>query len=369
MAPQREWFEKDYYATLGVSREASAKEVTKAYRKLARSLHPDANPGDAVAEARFKEVSAAYGVVGDEDKRREYDEVRARGPMGGFGGAGGFGPTGGMGGQFDLGDLFGGLFGQGDGRGGHASRRGADLETRLTLSFEEAVHGVTTTISLVSDAPCPTCSGSGARPGTNPRTCDACGGRGVQAENQGPFSFSRPCGQCGGRGRMVDDPCGACRGAGVERRPREVKVRIPGGVEDAQRIRLKGRGEPGRGGPAGDLFVVVSVALHGFFERRGADLTLTVPITYPEAVLGAEVSVPTLDDGPVTLKVPAGTRSGRTFRVKGRGVSTRRRTGDLLVTVEVHVPEATTDGERSAVEALADEMGASGGDIRSGLTG
>ena len=374
MAPQREWFEKDYYATLGVSREASAKEVTKAYRKLARRLHPDANPGDAAAESRFKEVSAAYGVIGDDDKRSEYDEVRAMGPMGGFGGPGGrggFGEPGGMGGGYDLGDLFGGLFGQGGGmggRGGQAARRGTDLETRLTLSFEEAVHGITTTINLVSDAPCSTCSGSGARPGTNPRTCDACGGQGVQAENQGPFSFSRPCGQCGGRGRMVDDPCDSCRGAGIERRPRGIKVRIPAGVEDDQRIRLKGRGEPGRGGPAGDLYVVVAVAPHEFFERRGADLTLTVPITYPEAVLGAEVSVPTLDDGPVTLKVPAGTRSGRTFRVKGRGVRTRRRNGDLLVTVEVHVPEATTDGERSAVEALAEAMGAAGGELRNGLT-
>jgi molecular chaperone DnaJ len=375
MAPQREWFEKDYYATLGVSREASAKEVTKAYRKLARRLHPDANPGDAAAEARFKEVSAAYGVIGDDDKRSEYDEVRAMGPMGGFGGPGGqggMGGPGGMGGGFDLGDLFGGLFGQGGGmggRGGQAARRGTDLETRLTLSFEEAVQGITTTINLVSDAPCSTCSGSGARPGTSPRTCDACGGQGVQAENQGPFSFSRPCGQCGGRGRMVDDPCGSCRGAGIEQRPRGIKVRIPAGVEDDQRIRLKGRGEPGRGGPAGDLYVVVAVAPHELFERRGADLTLTVPITYPEAVLGAEVSVPTLDDGPVTLKVPAGTRSGRTFRVKGRGVRTRRRNGDLLVTVEVHVPEATTDGERSAVEALAEAMGAAGGALRNGLTG
>ncbi|MDP6492472.1 MAG: molecular chaperone DnaJ [Acidimicrobiales bacterium] len=371
MAPQREWFEKDYYAALGVSKEASAKEITKAYRKLARKLHPDANPDDAAAEARFKEVSAAYGVVGDDDKRREYDEVRAMGPMGGFGGPGGFSP-GGMGGQFDLGDLFGGLFGQGGGmggRGGHAARRGVDLETRLALSFEDAAHGITTSINLVSDVPCMTCSGSGARPGTRPRTCEACGGQGVQAENQGPFSFSRPCGQCGGRGRMVDDPCGSCRGAGVVRRPRSVKVRIPAGVEDDQRIRLKGRGEPGQGGPAGDLYVVVAVAQHDLFERRGVNLTLTVPITYPEAVLGAEVSVPTLDDEPVTLKVPAGTRSGRTFRVRGRGVRTKRLKGDLLVTVEVFVPESTTQGERSAVEALADAMGAAGGELRSDLTG
>ena len=366
MAPQREWFEKDYYATLGVSREASAKEVTKAYRKLARNLHPDANPGDAVAEARFKEVSAAYGVVGDEDKRREYDEVRARGPVGGFGGAGGFDPSGGMGGQFDLGDLFGGLFGQGGGRGGHASRRGADLETRLTLSFEEAVHGVTTTISLASDASCQTCSGSGARPGTNPRTCDACGGRGVQAENQGPFSFSRPCGTCGGSGRQIDDPCSTCGGTGAERRAREVKVRIPAGVEDDQRIRLKGRGAPGRGGPEGDLYIVVAVDPHPLFGRVGRDLTLSVPITFPEAVFGEEVAVPTLQDGQVTLRIPAGTRSGMTFRVKGRGIAGRSGRGDLLVTVDVVVPTDPGEAEREAIRLLAE---ATEGDPRNGLSG
>ncbi|MBC8364105.1 MAG: molecular chaperone DnaJ [Actinobacteria bacterium] len=377
MAPQREWFEKDYYAALGVSKEASAKEITKAYRKLARKLHPDANPDDAAAEARFKEVSAAYGVVGDDDKRREYDEVRTMGPMGGFGGPGGAGgpggfSPGGMGGHFDLGDLFGGLFGQGGGmggRGGRPARRGVDLETRLTLSFEDAAHGLTTAINLVSDAPCTTCSGSGARPGTRPRTCKACGGQGVQAENQGPFSFSRPCGQCGGRGLMVDDPCGSCQGAGIERRPRRVEFNIPPGVEDGKRLRIPRRGGPGHGGPAGDLFVLVTVSPHNLFDRRGADLMLTVPITYPEAVLGAEVSVPTLDDGPVTLKVPAGTRSGRTFRVKGRGVQTDLRKGDLLVTVEVFVPESTTQGERSAVESLADAMGAAGGELRNDLTG
>jgi len=356
MTAQREWFDKDYYATLGVARDASAKEVTKAYRKLARQLHPDANPGDKAAEDRFKEVSAAYDVVGDEARRAEYDQVRRMGPMGGFGGGAGPGgfPGGGMGGGFDLGDLFGGMFG--GGHGADRGRRGADLETRLTLSFTEAVNGVTTSVHMVSDAACGTCSGSGARPGTRPTPCDQCGGRGVQAEDQGPFSFSRPCGRCGGRGHQIDDPCGSCRGSGVERRPREVKVRIPAGVDDGQRIRLKGRGEPGRGGPDGDLFVVVAVEPDGRFGRHGRNLTVSVPITYPQAVLGAEIEVPLLDGGTVTLKVPAGTRSGQTFRVKRRGVPVRGGIGDLLASVEVDVPTDPTVAEREAVEALAEAM-------------
>ena len=364
MTAQREWFEKDFYATLGVSKEASAKEVTKAYRKLARQLHPDANPGDETSEARFKEVSAAYDVVGDESRRIEYDQVRQMGPMGGFGSSpgggmgGGFPGAGGMGG-FDLGDLFGGAFGGGHGgRGGGRGQRGADLETRLTLSFTEAVNGVTTSVHLVSDTVCRACSGSGARPGTRPTSCGACGGRGVQAEDQGPFSFSRPCGQCGGRGSQIDDPCGSCRASGVERRPREVKVRIPAGVDEGQRIRLKGRGDPGRGGPDGDLFIVVAVEPDVRFGRRGRHLTVSVPVTYPQAVLGSEIEVPLLDGGTVTLKVPAGTRSGQAFRVKKRGVPEKGGTGDLLVSVEVEVSTDPTEAERAAVEALAEVMAA-----------
>ena len=365
MTAQREWFEKDYYRTLGVDKGSSAKEVTKAYRKLARKLHPDANPGDAAAEQRFKEVTAAYDVLGDETKRVEYDQVRAMGPVGGMGGApgGGFGGQGGV--PFDLGDVFGGLFGQG-GHGRQGGSRGADLETRLGLSFLEAVNGVTTSVHLTSDAPCSSCGGSGARPGTRPHRCGTCGGSGTTADNQGPFSFSRPCGSCGGSGQQIDDPCGTCRGSGVERRPREVKVRIPAGVEDGQRIRLKGRGAPGRGGPDGDLFVVVAVEPHQLFGRSGKNLTLTVPVTFPEAVFGAEVKVPTLQDGPVTLRLPSATRSGRTFRVKGRGVGTRRGRGDLLVTVKVVVPQDPNDAEKAAIEALAE---AGDGNPRDSLAG
>jgi molecular chaperone DnaJ len=358
MAPQREWFEKDYYRVLGVSETASAKELKSAYRKLSRQYHPDNNAGDAASEERFKEVSAAYDVVGDPEKRKEYDEVRRLGPASaGFPGGGG-GNAGGF--QFqdggDLGDLFGNLFGGGGRRGGARGggpHRGQDLETDLHLTFEDAAAGVTTSVHLSGDAPCHTCHGSGAKPGTSPRTCGNCGGSGVVSDNQGLFSFSSPCPVCGGRGSLIDDPCPTCRGTGVERRSREVKVRIPAGVDDEQRIRVKGRGGPGRnGGPAGDLYVVVRVSPHPLFQRKGRDLTLTVPITFAEAALGADITVPTLDDAPVTLRIPPGTRSGRTFRVKGRGVGGPKGAGDLLVTVEVAVPSKLSSAERKAVEDL-----------------
>jgi molecular chaperone DnaJ len=357
MAPQREWFEKDYYRVLGVSDTATAKEIKSAYRKLSRQYHPDANAGDAAAEERFKEISAAYDVVGDAEKRKEYDEVRRLGPAAagfpGGGGPGGFTFTDGG----DLGDLLGGLFGRGGGRRGGTRgggpHRGQDLEAELHLTFEDAVAGVTTAVHLTSDAPCSTCHGSGAKPGSSPRQCSNCGGRGVVSDNQGLFSLSSPCPFCAGRGVVIDDPCGTCRGTGVERRPREVKLRVPAGVDEGQRIRLKGRGGPGRhGGPPGDLYVIVRVSSHALFARRGKDLTLTVPVTFPEAALGADITVPTLGGPPVTLRVPPGTRSGRTFRVKGRGVPAAKGAGDLLVSVEVAVPSKLSSAERKAVEAL-----------------
>jgi molecular chaperone DnaJ len=366
MAPQREWFEKDYYRVLGVSDTASQKDIKSAYRKLSRQYHPDTNEGDKAAEERFKEVSAAYDVIGDPEKRKEYDEVRKLGPMGGMfgGGAPGGGAPGGF--RFedvgDLGDVLGGLFGRGrrGARGagttgrGTGPHRGQDLEAELHLDFEDAVQGLTTTIHLTSEAACSTCHGSGARPGTTPRTCPQCQGRGVLDDNQGFFSFSQPCPNCAGQGFVIDDPCPTCRGTGIEHRPREVKVRLPAGVADGQRIRLKGRGGPGRnGGPPGDLYVTARVGPHHLFGRRGDDLTLAVPVTFPEAALGADVRVPTLDGGSVKLRIPPGTRSGRTLRVKGKGVPGRKGTGDLLVTVEVAVPQKLSDDERKAVEALA----------------
>jgi molecular chaperone DnaJ len=363
VAAQREWFEKDYYSVLGVDEGASAKDVTKAYRKLARQYHPDANQDDPKAEDRFKEISAAYDVLGDEARRKEYDEVRRLGPMAGGFGPGGPGRPGAGGFSFDVGaedvgDLLGNLFGRGRNRQrastGIAPQRGADLEAELTLDFEDAVRGLTTTLHLTSDALCSTCSGSGAKPGTSPRACRVCNGRGVVEDNQGLFSFSSPCTACQGRGVVIDDPCVTCRGTGVERRPREVKVRMPAGVADGQRIALKGRGAPGRnGGPPGDLYVTCHVVPHPLFGRDGDNLTVRIPLTFAEAALGADVQVPTLDGGPVKLRIKAGTQPGAKHRVKGRGVASKRRTGDLIVTTDVLVPTKLTDAERSAVEDLA----------------
>lgn len=356
MAAQREWLDKDYYKVLGVSKDSSAKDITKKYRKLARELHPDANPGDTAAEDRFKDVSAAYDVLGDDTKRAEYDELRRLGPMGGtgFGGAGGGGFDPGAGN--DLGDLLGSMFGRGNRRGGGATGPipGADLEAELHLSFVDAVQGRTTSVHLTSEASCRECKGSGSAPGTRPQTCGHCQGRGVLDDDQGFFSFSRPCPSCAGRGSIITNPCSNCAGGGTERRPREVKVAVPAGVKDGQRIRLTGKGEPGRnGGPKGDLYVRVHVAGHDTFGRRGNHVTLTAPITFAEAALGARVTVPTLDGPSVTLKVPAGTPTGKTFRIKGRGVQSKKTVGDLLVTVEVVVPTELSEAERDAIEALA----------------
>ncbi len=366
MAPQREWFEKDYYKVLGVPQSASDTEIRRAYRKLAKENHPDANPGK---EERFKEISAAYDVLSEPAKRKEYDEVRRLGPMA----AGGPGGPGGPGGSpfnvrsdtfrtDNLGDIFGDILGRfgggapGGARGrptATAGQRGEDVEAELHLSFLDALNGVTTSVNVTSEATCSTCHGSGAAPGTTPIVCSRCGGRGVTSENQGLFSFSRACPQCAGRGMTVETPCPTCRGGGVETRPRQVKVRIPAGVDDGQRIRVKGRGSPGRtGAPPGDLWVTVRVATHDMFGRKGRNLTLTVPITFAEAALGAEVTLPTIDST-VVLRVPPGTRSGRTFRVKGRGVADDKGAGDLLVTVEVSVPTKLSPAEREAIEALA----------------
>jgi molecular chaperone DnaJ len=355
VAAQREWLDKDYYQTLGVSSTATDKELTRAYRKLAKQYHPDANPA---SEDKFKEISAAYDVLGDAAKRKEYDDVRrlgASGFPGGFGGGPGAG-TFRVEDLGDLGDLFGGLGGFGGRRNRQPGpRRWADVEAELHLSFEDAVRGVTTSVNVAGEARCETCHGSGAAPGTSPVTCPTCHGTGELSDNQGLFSLSRVCPQCSGRGTIIETPCPTCRGTGVTRRTRSVKVRIPAGVEDGQRIRVKGRGAPGRAnGPAGDLYVVVHVGTHPLFGRRGKNLTLTVPVTFAEATLGTTITVPTLDE-PVTLRVPAGTPTGQTFRVKGRGVPSggRRGGGDLLVTVEVAVPKKLTDEQRTAVEELA----------------
>ena len=349
---EREWFDKDYYKILGVTSSATDKEITRAYRKLAKELHPDTNPG---SEEKFKEVSVAYDVLGDVAKRKEYDEVRRLGPAAaGFGGpgagAGGFNfQTGDFG---DLGDLFGGLFG---GSRRQRAQRGADLETALHLSFRDAVLGVTTTVNLPSNDACHTCAGRGAAPGSGFATCERCGGRGVLNDDQGPFAMSSVCPVCQGRGGRIVTPCPSCHGTGREPSSRRVNVRIPPGVVDAQRIRLKSKGNPGsHGGPPGDLFVDVHVTPDPVFDRRGRNVTTTVTVPLTQVILGTTVEVATLDE-PVTLKIPAGTQPATTMRVRGRGVpaAAKHPAGDLLVTINVSIPKKLTKEQRSAVEKLA----------------
>jgi molecular chaperone DnaJ len=374
--------EKDYYAALGVPKDASAADIKKAYRKLARELHPDKNPGDAKAEARFKEISEAYDVLSDETRRREYDEARALFTSGaypggnqGFGGPGfggpGFGTPGygaghgssstlnfddllGGGASGGLGGLFDNLFQRSPGRG---PRRGADLAAEVTVPFEKALTGLEATVRLPGAATCTTCGGLGARPGTTPRTCTNCRGLGVVSRSQGGFALSEPCRECLGKGSIIDTPCIDCLGTG--RREREQRIRIPAGVDDGQRLRVRGRGAPGeRGGTAGDLEVTVHVLTHPVLSRDGNNLMITVPIKFTEAALGASVKVPTVDGAPLTLKVPPGTSSGRRLRVRGRGVPhAGGGTGDLIVTIEIVVPRPSelSAKARHALQQLAQE--------------
>jgi molecular chaperone DnaJ len=370
----RDWIDKDFYRELGVSSDATEQDIKKAYRKLARELHPDANPGNAQAEARFKSVSEAYGVLGDSEKRKQYDEARRLFGSGGFrpGGFGGFGGGSGGGSNFDFSDLFAGQQAAGGGggisdmlgnlfgrRGGTATsanrpRRGADVETEVRIDFVEAVKGATVPMRLSSPSTCDTCHGSGAKPGTTPRTCPTCSGAGLVSRSQGAFAFSEPCRDCRGTGRIVDDPCPECGGDGVSTKSRTLTVRIPPGVDDDQRIRLAGQGEPGQGGGhAGDLYVRVHVTPHAVFGRTGNDLTLKVPVTFGELALGTTLEVPTLD-GKVTLRVPPGTASGRVLRVRGKGIVRRDgQAGDLLVTLQVAVPAKLDAAAQAALETYA----------------
>ena len=367
MAPQQDWLDKDFYEILGVRQDASASDIKKAYRKLAQQLHPDTHSDDAKAEERFKAISEAYAVLGNEEKRKEYDELRRLAASGAFAGG-----AGGMGGftfeDGDLSDLLGSIFGGGGGAsgfgfGGHTrrSRKGADLQTTVHLSFADALRGVTTTLRVTGDGPCSTCRGTGARPGTSPRTCSRCGGSGTVSANQGMFSMAQPCPTCSGRGQTIEDPCGNCGGSGREVKPREIQVKVPSGVRDGATIRLKGRGGPGEnGGPAGDILVTVKVQPHRLFGRRGDDIVVEVPITYSEAALGTKLRVPLpLSEGngaTTTIKIPAGTATGRTFRVRGQGAPRQRGRGgrgDLLVTVRVDVPSKLSAQQRQLLEQLA----------------
>ncbi|QLY30806.1 molecular chaperone DnaJ [Nocardia huaxiensis] len=387
----REWLEKDFYKELGISSSATQDEVKKAYRKLARDLHPDKNPGDTKAEERFKAVSEAHSVLSDPEKRKEYDEARRLFASGGFGRGGfspggGYGQTGGFTQDFNLGDIFGGgtanaadgglgdllggLFNRGGARASSRPRRGSDVETETTLGFREAAQGVTVPLRMTSPAACTTCHGSGAKPGTSPRVCPHCNGSGVVSRNQGAFGFSEPCDDCRGTGSIIDDPCPDCRGSGIQNRTRTITVRIPPGVRDGQRIRLAGQGEAGlRGAPPGDLYVTVHVSQDKVFGRNGDDLTLVLPVSYSELVLGTTVSVPTLD-GRVGVKVPPGTADGRTLRVRGRGVAKRDGgAGDLLVTVKVAVPQKLDDNASEALRRYAEAEKTSGFDPRAGWAG
>ncbi len=366
----KDYYEKDFYAALGVTKTATAAEIKKAYRKLARDFHPDKNPGNKQAEDKFKSASEAYDVLSDDSKRKEYDEARAAVSSGAFrgfggqpgGGAGGFDindllRNGGaaQGGAGGLGDLFGGLFNRGGAANSRAARarRGSDVETEVRISFTEAVSGVTVPLRLTDRSTCPTCLGTGSKPGTSPHNCPVCNGTGLTTRNQGSFAFSEPCANCRGSGSIIDDPCPTCQGERTVVQSRTLSTRIPAGVSDGQRIRLAGKGEPGTGGgPTGDLFVVVHVSGHELFGRSGDNLTLTVPVTFPELVFGATLTVPTLT-GSVRVRVAPGTATGRKLRVKGAGVNRKDSTGDLIVTVEVAVPQRLSDEAKAALEAYS----------------
>jgi molecular chaperone DnaJ len=374
----KDFLEKDYYKVLGVSKTATPDEIKKAYRKLARKYHPDANKGNTASEERFKEISEAHSVLSDEKRRKEYDEARSlfgggfRSPGGGGGAPGGFGgfdlgdlfggqgtgTNAGTGGR--LGDLLGGVFGGGRPTSQTRPRRGADVETETSLTFGDAIDGVTVALRLAGEGPCQTCHGTGAKAGTVPRVCPTCEGTGQASKNLGSFAFSEPCRTCRGRGLVVDDPCPVCSGSGRAMSTRTIQARIPAGVADGQRIKLKGKGAPGeRGGPAGDLYVRVHVTPHPVFGRSGHNLTVNVPVTFPEAALGAEVKVPAHRGAPVSVRIPAGTPNGRTFRVRGKGVRRSDGTnGDLLVTVQVQVPQQMNAKARQALESFREATAA-----------
>ena len=345
---------KDPYKTLGVDRKASDDEIKKAYRKLARKYHPDKNPGDQEAEERFKEVQGAYAILSDAEKRKQYDS--GGGIFGGGFPGGGF-PGGGAGGGFGgFGDILSDLFGGGGG-GGRAPRpeQGRDLETEVHVSFEQAMEGAQIPVAVPLSAPCPTCRGTGAKPGTQPTICTRCNGRGVEAESQGLFSISQPCRQCGGTGTEIKDPCPTCQGSGRTRQVKRYRVNIPAGVKDGSRVRLAGKGEAGpRGGAPGDLYVVTRVAESPIFKRKGDNLEVEVPITIPEAIRGATIEVPTLT-GSKRIRVPPGTQHGTVQRLRGEGPPKLggRGRGDMRYRLQIDVPSSLSKEQAEVVDELA----------------
>ena len=346
---------KSLYESLGVSKNASQEEMKKAYRKLVREFHPDKNPGNAEAEARFKEVQSAYDVLSDPDKRRQYDTV---GTANGRPGSGGFSPGGTTFdfGDFDLGDIFGGVFGRGGRNQQQPQRgqRGNDVEVEVRVSFEDSLRGVQVTVPVQLELACHTCHGTGAAPGTAPIQCPQCGGSGVVATSQGLFALQQPCPRCHGMGSIVETPCPTCHGSGRERRTKRYTVKIPAGVKDGTRIKLKGKGEAGYGGAsAGDLYVVTRVEPSKIYERRGDDLLVQVPVSFSTAALGGSVEVQT-PEGPISLKVPAGTEDGKLLRIKGRGAPRLNGSGkgDVLARIHIEVPKRLNKKERELLEQL-----------------
>ena len=369
---------KDYYQVLGVSEDADADAIKKSYRKLARQYHPDANPDDPAAEERFKQISEAYRVISDPEKRKQYDAMRKAGAgfgagSAGFGaGSGGFDFGQGGAGQWrtvDLGDLDAGGLGFGDlfasifggrrGRGAPQPHKGADRQVEVRVSFEVATRGGEITIRVPLEVECPRCEGKGAEPGTPVETCPQCGGSGSVSLVQGGFAVQRPCPRCYGRGTLIKEPCAQCRGEGTVTERRPVKVRVPATIEDGERIRLRGKGEPGpAGGPPGDLMLTIRVKPDRFFRREGLDIHCTVPITIVQAMLGAKIRVRTIHGKKVEMRVPPGTQSGTRLRLRGQGLTRDGKTGDQMVEIQVKVPETLTDEERELVEQLGQKLGA-----------
>ena len=359
---------RDYYEVLGVQKGASEEEIKKAYKKMARKYHPDLNPGDKDAEEKFKEVNEAYEVLSDSEKKARYDQFGFAGVDPNFG-AGGGGYGGGAGFDFgDLGDIFGSFFGGGFGggqtrRNPNAPQRGESIRMNLTISFEEAAFGCEKELELDRYESCETCHGSGAAPGTSPETCPDCGGSGVvQTRRQTPmgvFASTAPCSRCGGRGKIIKEPCKDCRGSGMVRRRRKIQASVPAGIDNGQTISIRGQGHAGKnGGPAGDLLVTITVRPHELFRREGTSVLCEAPITFPQAVLGAELEIPTID-GKVKYDIPEGTQSGTPFRLKGKGIPALngRGRGDQYVTVYIETPRNLNREQKEALKKFAEAVG------------
>ena len=359
---------RDYYEVLGVQKGASEEEIKKAYKKMARKYHPDLNPGDKDAEEKFKEVNEAYEVLSDSEKKARYDQFGFAGVDPNFG-AGGGGYGGGAGFDFgDLGDIFGSFFGGGFGggqtrRNPNAPQRGESIRMNLTISFEEAAFGCEKELTVDRYESCETCHGSGAAPGTSPETCPDCGGSGVvQTRRQTPmgvFASTAPCSRCGGRGKIIKEPCKDCRGSGMVRRRRKIQASVPAGIDNGQTISIRGQGHAGKnGGPAGDLLVTITVRPHELFRREGTSVLCEAPITFPQAVLGAELEIPTID-GKDKYDIPEGTQSGTTFRLKGKGIPALngRGRGDQYVTVYIETPRNLNREQKEALKKFAEAVG------------